>query len=344
MGIKVDNYQKLLLSSAENYITKYPELIKEIDNPSEELQILALRKDGGLIDFIKNPTGEMIRIALSRGHIPNNINDLDDELKMLSIKAVPQTIETIKKPTEEMIICAIEHGHFLGVKKINSLNYKLKEIYIKQHPEQIRHIIKPSQKLIKIALSLRHYLLDDVDSSKLSINFKLKCKPNLILKIKNPTNKQLKIAIKASYQIIDSLNKPSLSLQKLALKTSTSAIRCKNICKDLKKKTLKKDPSLFKELPSHDENDIDYQRIAIGARPDLIERIWGNPPEEIKILALSKDPESYFKFRYPNAEMAILAVRKSGYHPSFIKRINPVLLKDFATEIMDNLTIRDLIK
>ena len=70
-------------------INMNPIVIKNIDNPTEEMKLAALKKDGLLLRYINNPTDEMNKIALE-----NNI----------------RAIEYIENPTEDMVLKAIAKG------------------------------------------------------------------------------------------------------------------------------------------------------------------------------------------------------------------------------------------
>ena len=66
-----------------------PIIIKNIDNPTDEMKLLAIKQNGLLLRYIKNPTLEMKEIAME-----NN----------------PRAIEFIEEPTEEMMIKAVNEG------------------------------------------------------------------------------------------------------------------------------------------------------------------------------------------------------------------------------------------
>ncbi len=46
-------------------IKKNPSIIKNIDNPTEEMKLIAINKNGLLLRYINNPTLEMQEIAMN---------------------------------------------------------------------------------------------------------------------------------------------------------------------------------------------------------------------------------------------------------------------------------------
>ena len=70
-------------------INNNPSIISTINNPTDEMKLLAIKKDGLTLEYIDNPTIEMQELALD-----NNI----------------RAIRYIDNPTEEMMIKAVNAG------------------------------------------------------------------------------------------------------------------------------------------------------------------------------------------------------------------------------------------
>jgi hypothetical protein len=51
----------------EKHVYKNGKLIKFIDNPSEEVQLAAVKKLGSSIQYIQNPSEKVIQLARSKG-------------------------------------------------------------------------------------------------------------------------------------------------------------------------------------------------------------------------------------------------------------------------------------
>ena len=79
-------------------INNNPSIISTINNPTDEMKLLAIKKDGLTLEYIDNPTIEMQELALD-----NNI----------------RAIRYIDNPTEEMMIKAVNAG-WIGVVVIQS--------------------------------------------------------------------------------------------------------------------------------------------------------------------------------------------------------------------------------
>ena len=115
-------------------IKKNPIIIKNIDNPTEEMKLIAINKNGLLLRYINNPTLEMQEIAMN-----NN----------------PRAIEFIENPTEKMMIEAVNNG-WSNLNYIKNPSYNVIKLAIEQRGWAIRYVKEPSEELQLLAV-MRDY-------------------------------------------------------------------------------------------------------------------------------------------------------------------------------------------
>ena len=94
----------------KNIIMLNPSNIKKLSNPSEQLQIVAVKRDPNLIFSLDNPSISVWRTVLEVD--PMYIKYIDSptqELQMLAICKAIRTLEYIKKPTKVIQRYVIKH-------------------------------------------------------------------------------------------------------------------------------------------------------------------------------------------------------------------------------------------
>ena len=87
-----------------NLIMKYPFIIRNIDNPTEEMKLLAVKRNGNAIRYIDNPTEEMKVEAIKKDCATIQcIKNPTEEMKLLAIKKDGVVLQHIENPTDEMV-------------------------------------------------------------------------------------------------------------------------------------------------------------------------------------------------------------------------------------------------
>ena len=113
-----------------------------INNPTEEMKIIALRKDGLVIQYIENPS-EQVKLAAVKqyGGAIRFIENPTDEIKMEAIKQDGFVIKDIENPTEEMQLEAIKQNRKY-VKHIENPSQKVKEVIKMKSFDNIEDLIE----------------------------------------------------------------------------------------------------------------------------------------------------------------------------------------------------------
>ena len=102
-----------------------PIAIKNIDNPTDEMKIMALKRDGLLLRYIDNATKEMEEIA---------------------VKTNPRAIEFIDNPTEELMKEAVLAG-WSNLNYIKKPSYDVLKLAIEQRGWAIQYVKEPIEEL-----------------------------------------------------------------------------------------------------------------------------------------------------------------------------------------------------
>ena len=126
-------------------VQKDPESIARIKNPSEEVQLAAVRLVPSTISYIKNPT-EAVQIAAVTDD-PDTIQYIkkpSEEVQLAAIAGYPGVIRLIKKPSEKVQLAAITK--FPGViSSINNVSEKVLIAAVSKNGNTIQYIRSPSE-------------------------------------------------------------------------------------------------------------------------------------------------------------------------------------------------------
>lgn len=156
-------------------VRKDPKAIQFIKDPSENLQLLAVKKEPNLIDLIETPTEAVLLEAISQESdiflkYIDNLNEGTDELKKAVLKIAPDYIQEIPKPTEEMKLIAVStYGEVISMIVHPSEAVQLEAI--RENVDQtIFHIEYPTEKVLIEAVHTmknpylleRHYELSEL--------------------------------------------------------------------------------------------------------------------------------------------------------------------------------------
>lgn len=110
-----------------------PYYIKHITNPSEKVQIAAVKRNSGTIEFIKNPS-EAVQLAAveNDGYAAGSIKNPTEKAQLAAVKNDPAAIAVIDKPCKAAILTSM-----LTIIKNGNFGYyeDLYNIFKMRHPE-----------------------------------------------------------------------------------------------------------------------------------------------------------------------------------------------------------------
>jgi hypothetical protein len=168
--------------STEEMIKKYPDSIGLIKNPNEELQRLAVSKNGVSIRYINNPSEQIQRFAVmedseaihyinnpseavqrlavqQNGFIISQIKNPSDIVQKLAVQNTKRAIEYIKNPTEEVQMMAVEYSPEM-IKYINNPTEEVQKFVVQINPRLLYFIKNPSEEVQKVAVSKNPWAID----------------------------------------------------------------------------------------------------------------------------------------------------------------------------------------
>lgn len=128
-------------TSLEDLVSKDGFAIQSIENPSEKLQLAAVRENGLSIKYIKNPSEKVQLAAVKRnGLLIQSIEQPNEKVQLAAVKQKGTAIRYIKNPSEKVQLAAVRENGIV-----------------------IYYIEKPSKKVKKEAILNRYkvYVLNE---------------------------------------------------------------------------------------------------------------------------------------------------------------------------------------
>ena len=164
-------------------LNQNPYKIKELANPSEELQLIAIRKNPEVIQYIKHPTTkvqlEVIRTSQDR--------KLIEKVEMDMVKANPEIIAILPNPSEAIQLEAVKTDPSV-ISKIKDLSETIQLTAIQKSIYSIQNIPNPTPKVLfqAIKLSSNDPFFINILPESLQITA-VQAKPNIFSLITDPS-------------------------------------------------------------------------------------------------------------------------------------------------------------
>lgn len=159
-----------------------PEYIEELDNVDEEFNLFIVKNNGNNIKYIKNPSKEVQKQAVSNTPLCiKYIEDVDMEVGIMCVKSLWNSLELIKKPSKEIIEEAIRTKGW-AIQYVKNPSEQLQLLAVMKDYDAIKYIENPSEK-VQLAAIENYYV---------AIRF-----------IKNPSTKAKVRAIKLNGEAIN---------------------------------------------------------------------------------------------------------------------------------------------
>ncbi|MBN2096405.1 hypothetical protein JW752_03305 [Candidatus Peregrinibacteria bacterium] len=108
-NLKYINDESTLIEIIKNN----PADIRYVKNPSETLQLVAVKANGCVVEYIKNPGKTILGEAVK--NCPTALNflkDLPDDIVKLALESYPEGITYLEDPDEELMSLTQKHGYF----------------------------------------------------------------------------------------------------------------------------------------------------------------------------------------------------------------------------------------
>lgn len=147
-------------------VKENPMLLENIDNPSRDIIIAAIKKNGIAIKFIENQDFEMRRIAIESNPLSiEYMDNLEEELQVLAVKLLWNSIKLIKNPS-----------------------YKVKKEAVSTKGWAIQYVENPEEELCLLAVTEEYDAIKYIENPSEEVQLKAVEKSwNAIKYIKNPS-------------------------------------------------------------------------------------------------------------------------------------------------------------
>ena len=237
--------------------------IRHINNPSEKVQLAAVKKKYSSLKFIKNPSEKVQSFVVYRNvEMLSYIKNPSKELQTMAVKRNPKAIRYIKNPSNELKIMAVQQNPE-AICYIKNQSNELKIMAVEQNLKAFHCIHNPSKELQLIAI---------------------KQNPKAIRYIKNPSKEIQLMAINQNANTIDCIQNPSKELQIIAIKQNPKAIDyIKNPSKEIQLLAYGKVKVPFNK-PKYSNNDTNIQLKTINGKL----QITNNTKQFLKVLSLAE--------------------------------------------------------
>ena len=141
-------------------------VIKNIENPNDEMKLTAIRKDGLMIRYVKNPTKEMQALAIESNCRAIEFIETTYDMKKYVVSKLWTTLEFIESPCEELIkIGLLQKGY--AIKYAKNPSVLLQRLAIEKDYDSIRYIDKPIEEIQVLAIKRNYDALRYIENATL---------------------------------------------------------------------------------------------------------------------------------------------------------------------------------
>ena len=183
-------------------------VIQFIQNPSPDVQLAAVQQDGRAIEYIKNPS-EQVQIAAvqQNGWAIKYIKNPSPQVQLAAVQQNGRAIERIKNPSEQVQMAAVQQNGWT-IEYIKNPSIQVQMAAVQQDGRAIERIKNPSIQMQIAAVQQNGY----------AIQF-----------IKNPSPEVQMAAVQQDGRAIEHIKNPSIEVQLAAVQQDGRAIeRIKN--------------------------------------------------------------------------------------------------------------------
>lgn len=249
-------------------LTNIPEIFKFIKNPESELEILAVRMLGSNIQYVKEQTPLLQKLAIiddieNIKFIKEPIQEVEEE----AVQKFPEVVSYLENPRDFSILIACTYpGLFKHLKQKSPY---ICDYAVKKNPENIVYIDRPSIDLQRIAYQSDRELLGSIEHVDEGLLMEIiPNDPYIVTIVKNVTDLQYKMAIKQEplvlLQLDDKLIKKYRDFAKEVLLETIN-----NDLTEITEELIKSYPIII--LAGEGSEDFDsYLDIAIYELPEII--------------------------------------------------------------------------
>lgn len=269
-------------------INKWPNAIDYIRNPSDELARLAFEKDQTFFRHLKNPSIEdCYRAIAAKAQNIIYVKNPTDDMWIKALKSNPLLIRNISNPSQELIDLFLETSPHFATYLKNKVPQEFFADRLDEYGYFINFIDNPTEDQILTALRTYEYAAKRIDSEDLWLDV-LRKNPNFLTEIPNPTIEMLWIVAKTEPDVFFSGELGHLVLpeeiQEYLVDKDFNLVSLVSE-EHIAIKALKRNPLEVIRLVCHTRQIME---IAIDLEPQCVQYME-NVPEDLAIKALKQD-------------------------------------------------------
>ena len=326
-----------------------PYKIEHIKNPSEKVQLAAIKKSPNVVGIIKNLTDKMAQVAVSidAGAIVY-LDNPSRKLMEIAVKKNPIVIRHLNDPPIDLVQYAIglNPGIITRMDNIHELPEEIILTAIENDDGvygvfQYLHSyggISITRKMAMAAVENNGYAIQYIDPEMQDEEIQraaVKSRVAAIGYCDNPSPELMKYAVKKDSRAITTFKNPSKELQMIAVKDyARLVLDINNLDPDVLFYALKQDPFIAVYADIRPMLTDRMKEFLVKNDPSDIIYI-DEPSEELQLTAIRKDPSVFREIQNFATDKVILdAVKRRGEN---IKHVHP----DKQTEELQAIAIKD---
>jgi hypothetical protein len=201
------------------------EALQYIKNPSEAVQLAAVKQNGRAIQWINDPS-EAVQLAAVKqyGRAIHYINDPSEAVQWAAVKSNGEAIQYIKNPSEEMQWAAVNQNGW-AIQFINNPSEEMQWAAVKKNGGAIRYIKNPSEEMQWAAVKSNSRAIEFIKNPSEAVQLAaVKQYSSAIQYIKNPSEAVQLAAVKSNGEAIQYIKNPSEAVQLAAVNQNGWAI------------------------------------------------------------------------------------------------------------------------
>lgn len=277
-------------------LSKHGSYLRMVNNPTEEMCIVAVKSSYDAITYIKNPSDKIKLIAVqSSSFALQHIESPTEEICLTALSSGGQALEYIKNPTEEMCWSAIRKCGW-AIKYINNPTREMCIEAIKISPRSIKYVPQ-TEEFCWLSLTTN---------------------PGALIYITNPTDDMVIYAVGEDHRLIQDKENISHTLKLATISRNPSVINfINNPTNEMIIEAAKHNALIKRNLTKSRSMEL------LPYVGDMIERVEQN--EENCLIAVRQNPHSIRLIKYPSFAVCCEALRLD---PNVLQHIK------FATDDM----------
>jgi hypothetical protein len=191
--------------------------IRFIENPSEEIQLAAIKENGLAIRYIQNPSEEVQLVAVKKyGTTIQYIQNPSEEVQLAAVKQDGYAIQFIENPSEKVQLAAVKN-YGRAIRFIENPSEEIQLAAIKENGLAIRYIQNPSEEVQLVAVKKYGTTIQYIQNPSEEVQLAaVKQDARVIRFIKNPSEKVQLAAVKQDGYVVQFIKNPSDAVKRAA--------------------------------------------------------------------------------------------------------------------------------